>query len=106
MPGDDSGLCTCALCRLVTHLWLEHEQGRAGVSPGLTSSYLSLTAHCCSLSGRKFHFVTTSSHQHLMTHNFMLNVIQSQRRRQEFSADQTCTIHWPSKYLLGVELES
>ena len=43
-----------------------------GLCRGLTPS------HCCSLSARKFHFVTTSSP--LMTHNVMLNVIRPRRR--------------------------
>ena len=68
-----------------------------GLCRGLTPS------HCCSLSARKFHFVTTSSP--LMTHNVMLNVIRPRGRRQEFSTDQTYTIPMPSKYLVRVNLK-
>lgn len=45
MPGDDSGLCTCACVGLWPICGWSMSRVRAGVSPGLTSSYLSqLTA--------------------------------------------------------------
>ena len=111
IPGDDSGpvhLCPVSACDPFVAAGLEHEQGESWCqqsgphSPLVTShrSPLLIIRKKVSLCNN----IITSPL--LMTHNLMLNVIQPRRRRQEFSTDQTYTTHMPSKYLLGVELES